>query len=584
MHRRAKEESSSETNPRAGQNPSLDRSQEKLLVKFCHAEQILHALDSYRQEGIFTDVVLTMDGQEFPCHRATLSANSAYFRAMFAGGLKEGHQDMVELQKISAPTMGLVLDYMYGRNVILQEDNVEGVLELSSLLQIPKLQEACVDFLEDQLHPSNCLGLRRFADTFSIPSLAEKSKRVMLDGFVEVSHHEEFLDLEAWELAEYLADERLAAPKEEAVFEAAMRWVRHDAAMRQGALRDLLEHVRLPLVDPCYFVEKVETDELIRASKECLPLLREARKGYLLGNEVGSPWSRPRRFMELAEMIVVIGGCDKKARLKLPFVDVFHPASGKWKPLASMPGYTKSEFAACALKNNVYISGGHVGSRDVWMLSPMWNAWIKVACLKEGRWRHKMVTLQGKIYAVGGYDGFGRLDSVECYDPFCNIWTAVTSLVQAVSSAAVASCLGRLYVIGGAVDNSANTDKVQCYDPATNQWSLRSPAPFNLRCISAITLNNLIYVAGGLLKEIFCYNPQKDTWCEVASLCGPLASCGVAASTGKIYILGGRAENGEGTEKAFVLDVALGKVKPQPPLPHCTSDLVCVTILQHVSR
>ncbi|XP_015273696.1 PREDICTED: kelch-like protein 35 [Gekko japonicus] len=522
MHRRAKEDSGYATNHGAGRNPSLDLSREKLPAMLCHAEQILQALDSYRREGIFTDVVLAMDGQEFPCHRATLSANSAYFRAMFAGGPKEGRQDVVDLRKIPAPAMGLVLDYMYGRNVVVREDNVEGILELSNLLQIPKLQEACVDFLEGHLHPSNCLGLRRFADTFSIPSLAEKSKRVVLDGFVEVSRREEFLDLEAGELAEYLADERLAVPKEEVVFEAAMRWVRRDAATRRGALRDLLECVRLPLLDPCYFVEKVETDKLIRASRECLPLMQEARKGCLLGNEVGSPWSQPRRFTELAEMIVVIGGCDRKGLLKLPFVDMFHPASGQWKPLASMPGCIKSEFAACALKNDVYISGGHIGSRDVWMLSPKLNTWIKVACLRKGRWRHKMAALLGKIYAVGGYDGFDQLDSVECYDSFCNTWTAVASLAEAVSSAAVASCLGRLYVIGGAVGSSTNTEKVQCYNPATNQWSLLSPTPFNLRCMNAITLNNLIYVVGGLLKKIFCYDPRKDTWSEVASLHGPL--------------------------------------------------------------
>lgn len=61
--------------------------------------------------------------------------------------------------------------------------------------------------------------------------------------------------------------------------------------------------------------------------------------------------------MDLAEVIVVIGGCDKKGLLKLPFTDMYHPKSRQWTALSSLPGYTKSEFAACALKNDVYISG-----------------------------------------------------------------------------------------------------------------------------------------------------------------------------------------------------------------------------------
>lgn len=61
--------------------------------------------------------------------------------------------------------------------------------------------------------------------------------------------------------------------------------------------------------------------------------------------------------MDLAEVIVVIGGCDRKGLLKLPFADAYHPESQRWTPLPSLPGYTRSEFAACALRNDIYVSG-----------------------------------------------------------------------------------------------------------------------------------------------------------------------------------------------------------------------------------
>lgn len=61
--------------------------------------------------------------------------------------------------------------------------------------------------------------------------------------------------------------------------------------------------------------------------------------------------------MDLAEVIVVIGGCDRKGLLKLPFADAYHPGSQRWTPLPSLPGYTRSEFASCALRNDIYVSG-----------------------------------------------------------------------------------------------------------------------------------------------------------------------------------------------------------------------------------
>lgn len=61
---------------------------------------------------------------------------------------------------------------------------------------------------------------------------------------------------------------------------------------------------------------------------------------------------------------------------------------------------------------------------------------------------------------MGGFDGLRRLRSVERYDPFSNTWASAAPLPEAVSSAAVAPCAGRLYVIGGAGQDGVSTNKV----------------------------------------------------------------------------------------------------------------------------
>lgn len=57
--------------------------------------------------------------------------------------------------------------------------------------------------------------------------------------------------------------------------------------------------------------------------------------------------------------------------------------------------------------------------------------------------------------------------------------------------------------------------QVQSYDPDTNSWLLRATIPIAKRCITAVSLNNLIYVAGGLTKAIYCYDPVEDYWMHV---------------------------------------------------------------------
>ncbi|KAK6486223.1 kelch-like protein 35 [Huso huso] len=550
----------------------------------CHAELILQTLNTYRQSGLFTDVVLLAGTEEFPCHRATLSANSAYFRAMFHGSLKESRQDSVKIPGISPCTMETLLNFMYEGKADIREESVEKLFQASDLLQVTVLRDACVEFLEKRVDHFNCLGILGFARSFFIQSLSEQCQALVFRDFAEVSQHEEFLLLSQEELAAFLSSEQLAVEREEIVLEAVLKWVHHDAPCRKGALKELLGLVRLPLLDPVYFFNKVETDDVIQDSRDCRPLLLEARKYHVLGNEVRSPRTHPRSFTGLSEIIAVIGGCDKKGFTQLSFTEKYNPETTEWVSAASIPGYSKSEFAACTLQNDIYISGGHYNSSDVWRYISQLDAWVRVASLIKGRWRHKMAALQGRLYAVGGFDGLDRMGSVERYSSFSNEWLPVAPLLEAVSSAALVSCGEMLYLIGGAVNDFSNTNKVQCYDPVENQWAYVSPAPFTLRCINAVSFNGTIYVMGGLVDKIYSYSPKMDVWSAVATLPGSVESCGVTVCNARIYILGGRDKSGIGIDRVHSLDPSTGELTEEPPMSRCVSYHGCVTISQHVKR
>ena len=57
--------------------------------------------------------------------------------------------------------------------VELEEDTVESLMATACLLQLPEVVEACSSFLIRQLHPSNCLGIRLFADSQSCSRLLQ---------------------------------------------------------------------------------------------------------------------------------------------------------------------------------------------------------------------------------------------------------------------------------------------------------------------------------------------------------------------------------------------------------------------------
>lgn len=54
---------------------------------------------------------------------------------------------------------------------------------------------------------------------------------------------------------------------------------------------------------------------------------------------------------------MVVGGCERAGGFNLPYTDCYDPFTGVWKSLAKHPEFTKSEYAVCALRNDILVSG-----------------------------------------------------------------------------------------------------------------------------------------------------------------------------------------------------------------------------------
>lgn len=131
-----------------------------------------------------------------------------------------------------------------------------------------------------------CIGILNLADRHALSALRSRAQDYITTQFSQVMQQQDFLELPAESLETVLQRDDLDVKCEECVFEALMRWMRARQDERFPLLARLLSHVRLPLLEPAYFVEKVESDEMIRRCSEVFPLLQEARVYHLSGREV----------------------------------------------------------------------------------------------------------------------------------------------------------------------------------------------------------------------------------------------------------------------------------------------------------
>ena len=151
-----------------------------------HPRDMLEAASVLRKHQELCDVVLIVGQRRIFAHRIVLSACSPYFHAMFTGELSESRQSEVTIQDVDEAAMELLIDFCYTSSVTVEEGNVQMLLPAACLLHLAEIQEVCCEFLKRQLDPSNCLGIRAFADTHSCRELLRLADKFTQHNFQEV--------------------------------------------------------------------------------------------------------------------------------------------------------------------------------------------------------------------------------------------------------------------------------------------------------------------------------------------------------------------------------------------------------------
>ncbi|XP_017768618.1 PREDICTED: ring canal kelch homolog [Nicrophorus vespilloides] len=567
----------------ASQN-SLDESSQKHISRpsgkekppyhnYSHTIKAFNVINLMRKQVQLCDVTLIADDVEVPAHKMVLAACSPYFYAMF-NSFEESKQDKITLQGVDSQALSLLIEYVYTSEVQVTEENVQVLLPAANLLQLTDVRDACCEFLQSQLHPTNCLGIRAFADLHGCLELLSHAESYIEQHFPEVVECEEFLTLSQQQVCKLICSDRLTVPSEERVFECVIAWVQHDLDARTNHLASLMEHVRLPLMSQEYLMQRVEEEPLLKTDLKCKDFLIEALKFHLLKGDTNitfkTPRTKPRQPVGLPKVLLVVGGQAPKAirsvecydfkedrwyqvadmptrrcraglavlngkvyavggfngSLRVRTVDVYDAALDQWNTCTSMEA-RRSTLGVAVLGNCIYAVGGFDGSTGLntaEMYNPQLQKWKSISPMSTRRSSVGVGVVDGLLYAVGGYDGFTRqcLNSVECYNPEANSWSNVPDMCFRRSGAGVGVLEGILYAVGGH-DGPSVRKSVEAYDPATRKWSEIPDMAFCRRNAGVIAMNGLLYVVGGdngncNLSSVEVYNPKTDTWAILTSL------------------------------------------------------------------
>ncbi|XP_060872936.1 ring canal kelch homolog [Metopolophium dirhodum] len=178
----------------------------------------------------------------------------------------------------------------------------------------------------------------------------------------------------------------------------------------------------------------------------------------------------------LDDRIYAVGG-DIIGDSQLNSAEVFDVSVQEWRFISNM-STGRMNLGVAVLNNLLYVVGGYnypFALKSVECYDPTLDIWIPVTEMSTNRRGPGIGVLDGVIYAIGGdcqeYDNSVYLKSVEAYTPITKVWSSIADMHLCRSDPRVVTFNGLLYVMGG-FNGSTRLDSIEIYDPKTNTWTL----------------------------------------------------------------------------------------------------------------
>ncbi|MGH7801012.1 MAG: Kelch repeat-containing protein [Thermodesulfobacteriota bacterium] len=153
-----------------------------------------------------------------------------------------------------------------------------------------------------------------------------------------------------------------------------------------------------------------------------------------------------------------LNGCPDDVVNSPGTMGVYDPATDTWTTKAPMPTPREGAMAA-ALNGKLYVVGGLIHycfvSDGVWtgtleVYDPATDTWTTKAPMPTARGFFGVGVMNGKLYAIGGFNSSGFLATVEVYDPGSDTWATNPPMPTARAQGLVIGVInGQLYAAGG---------------------------------------------------------------------------------------------------------------------------------------
>ncbi|EDO33807.1 predicted protein, partial [Nematostella vectensis] len=493
------------------------------------------------------DITLKTTSEDiFPAHKIVLAAKSDYFKALFTTEMAEKNCQEISLD-ISTRTLKAILKYVYCGDVSLNVSNARSVFVAADYLMMDHLKKRAAAILKRTITNDLYFEIRNLAETYNSSILDRSTMRYICRHFSLLSQRGGFNNLNFETVERVIRSDEVIVKQEEEVFEAVQRWVGADMRRREHYFEQLFRHVRLCSISEDYLRLMID-DMLVRNSLACMKQILKSLQRRVT-KEDNEDIDEPRTCLRKHSRAVILFGGMSGGRTITDTVS-WIPGANTWSKLSDMRT-PRERHAVVTCQGYVYVIGGYNNSCAVDRYDPRTNTWCSVAQVPDKTIASAAVAFEGKIYVLGGSDGFNAMSTVQRYNPHTNTWQLLAPLTQKRKAHCAVVLHGNLYAISGCTYDNDSLASVERLDPNVDHqpWQRVASLRHHRKYACAVASTNRIIVAGGYqdtsstaLRSCEAYDVMTDEWQGMAPLLLPRAAAGMVRMRGHVFVLGGRSD------------------------------------------
>ncbi|XP_035683134.1 kelch-like protein 30 [Branchiostoma floridae] len=502
-------------------------------------------LTRQRKSGEFVDVVVEVEGREFPCHRAVLAV-TPYFQTMFSSNLMESRARVITLHDIDSESFSKILDFVYTGEILIGEDDVQDILQAAHMLQAEEVLECCQKFIKKNLCPSNCVGVMRLADMYGLCGLKTIARSRAVSQFSEVGQSEEFLSLSTQQLLDLLEDKELQVENEDDVVLSVIRWLNHNPESRKTEACRILPVLCLSRVRVSV-LEKLEAHPAIQESPKCLVKVIATKEGHFSGSpqlmadtEKEDDGRKPSSGSS-DDLALIVGGWKTVTQehysenptppTPLQSIICMDIDRKQCYHVTDLPTPIVGCMSVASAGRYLYVTGGRASSllhpdpgvsnnpsKQAFRYDFATDTWTRLPDMPRGRAGHQSAIVDGKLFLVGGDTTatLFNMFSMECFDIEAEAWIQPPKVPAIIPSPnlKVIACGGKLVLIQGL--RKKGRFCVHALDVKTQHWTFASryvPAEDFDANIRATTVHNKVHfcVDMYMYSLVYTYDVDKET-------------------------------------------------------------------------